>query len=129
MNTSYDHGKSFKLETGQILLKNHFFLDDRIVDHSYSEETILKVLGQLGGHLHFILLFLGTATQMINKNVIAAKLIRSNYYIKRPDSMKPSHHKNSLYYDIAVIKLNYFNKCFKYSRYQKDNMVDKKELF
>jgi len=100
-----------------------------IIDHSYTAENFLKVIGMLGGHTHFIMLFLGKLAAKINKNVITAKLIRSNYFMKRPSSMKASSHPNSMTYDLSVIKLNYFNSCFKYSYSKRDNMVDKQELF
>ena len=61
-----------------------------------------------------------------------AKLIRSNYYVKKPAAMKrKERNQNStqIISDIAIIKVNYFNKCLRYSRYKKDSMINKKELF
>ena len=110
-------------------MNNFFYLDDEIVDHSLVVDTVLKVLAMLGGHIKFITIIFGKIAKQINKNVTAAKLIRSNYYIHRPDEMKGHNHQSSITYDLITIHLDYFNKCFKYNRYKKDKSINKKELF
>lgn len=81
----------------------------------------------LGGHVHFIMLFFGLVAGFVNKNVMIAKLIRSNYYIKRPVEMKTSN--KSMTSDLSVIKVNFFNKCLKYSHNKNEKMINKKHLF
>jgi len=54
---------------------------------------MLTVIGHLGGHVHIILLSVGLLVAFINKHVLIAKLIRSNYFIRKPISNKDKKDK------------------------------------
>ena len=128
---SYDRGKSYVKSDGQLLFAAYFFLGDEIISHNFIEESILSVIGHLGGHVHIILLFVGLVVAFINKHVLIAKLIRSNYFIRKPISKQDKKKKSAdvCASDITNIKINFYNKCCRYSRDRKSRGVNKKELY
>ena len=54
-NSSYDAGKTWKVEKGQLIYSAHFYKANEIVHHSFKAQTILDIIAYFGGLLKLVI--------------------------------------------------------------------------
>jgi hypothetical protein len=130
-NSSYNQGKTFKKKKIQKLFGSYFFLSEELIKHDYTGYTVLDVLSGFGGMYRLLCMYLAIVAMYFNKPAIMAKFIRGLYFIEKPKKLRSpfSLGKKKYSKNLMTIRVDFFNKCCKYSRDRKTKMLNQKKIY
>ena len=87
-----------------------------MVEQNYFGQNILSIAAEFCALSYLIFLVFALVARLLNKQVVLAKLMRSLYFVAKPKELKERDTKYTFVTNLMSVKVDFFNKWFKYSR-------------